>query len=159
MKNTAKLAVFALVAISTLSGCVVAPTGPQGPSMAVLPGTGKTFADFKADDKECRQFASDSIGGPKSAAGEAAKALGITAVGAALGAAVGGAIGGTHTERHGYGVPVNAQTGTAIGVAGGAATAMNTHNQDANNDQVRYDHAYVECMYANHERVPSSAMR
>lgn len=158
MKMITKFAVFALVTISTLSGCAMAPTGPKGPSMTVFPGTDKTFADFKADDQQCRQFALESIGGPKSAAGEVAKAVGITAVGAALGAAVGGAIGGTR-EHHGYGMGVNAQTGTGVGVAGGAAMAMNTHNADANNDQVRYDHAYAACMYANHNQVPPSAMR
>jgi len=154
MNKTAIFAVFALVTLSTLSGCAVAPTGPQGPSMTVLPGKDKTFADFKADDQQCRQFASDSLGGHKSAAGEAAKALGITAVGAAFGAAIGGALGGTNPHH-----AINAQTGTGVGVAGGAATAINTHNADANNDQVRYDHAYVECMYANHNRIPQSVMR
>lgn len=157
MNKTAALIVSALVTISTLSGCVVASTGPQGPSMTVLPGTGKTFADFKQDDNECRQFARDSIGGSKSGMGEVVKALGITGVGAGLGAAVGGGIGGTHTNR--YSPTLNAQSGTAIGVAGGAATAMQTHNADANNDQARYDHAYVECMYANHNKIPASAMR
>jgi hypothetical protein len=154
MNKTTFFAVSALVTLSTLSGCAVAPTGPQGPSMTVLPGKDKTFADFKADDQQCRQFALESIGGPKSAVGEAAKALGITAVSTALGAAVGDALGGTNRHH-----AVNAQTGAGVGVAGGAAAAINTHNADANNDQVRYDHAYVECMYANHERVPASAMR
>ena len=91
MNKTEIFVVVALVAISTLTGCAVAPTGPQGPSIIVLPAEGKPFADFKADDQQCRQFASDSLGGQKSAAGEAAKALGITAVGAAFGAAIGGA--------------------------------------------------------------------
>lgn len=156
MNKIAKFAVFALVAVSTLSGCAIAPTGPKGPSMTVFPGTGKTFVDFKHDDHECRQFASESIGGPKSGMAEVVKALGITAAGAGLGAAVGGGIGGTHTNR--YGPTLNAQSGTAIGVAGGAATAMQTHNADANNDQARYDHAYIECMVANHDRVPKWAM-
>jgi hypothetical protein len=154
MNKIAIFAVFALVTISTLSGCAVAPTGPQGPSIIVLPSVGKPFSDFKEDDQQCRKFASDSLGGQKSAAGEAVKALGITAVGAAFGAAIGGALGGTNPHH-----AINAQTGTGVGVAGGAATAINTHNEDANNDQVRYDHAYVACMYADHNQIPQSVMR
>ncbi|MGZ8250536.1 hypothetical protein [Methylomagnum sp.] len=37
-----------------IGGCA---TIPKGPSVLVLPGTGKAFAQFQADDSACRQFA------------------------------------------------------------------------------------------------------
>lgn len=36
---------------------------PSGPSMLALPGTGKSMESFRADDRECRQFSFDQIGG------------------------------------------------------------------------------------------------
>ena len=36
------------------SGCV---TVPPGPSVAVMPGSGKTFEQFQSDDASCRQWA------------------------------------------------------------------------------------------------------
>lgn len=40
-----------------LGGCV---TIPKGPSVLVLPGTGKEFTQFQTDDAACRQFAFSS---------------------------------------------------------------------------------------------------
>ena len=36
---------------------------PTGPSVMALPGTGKNFDQFRADDASCRQFAYAQIGG------------------------------------------------------------------------------------------------
>ena len=53
--------VFALLpAVLVLSACA---TIPDGPGVLVLPGTGKSFDEFKANDFECRQYASSQIGG------------------------------------------------------------------------------------------------
>jgi hypothetical protein len=59
---------------------------PNGLSMMALPGTGKTFERFRADDTDCRQCALSQAGGvtknPAAADSELRSALG-TAVGAA----------------------------------------------------------------------------
>ncbi|MGB5080920.1 MAG: hypothetical protein WBO23_09270, partial [Burkholderiales bacterium] len=60
---------------------------PSGPSVMVLPGTGKSFDQFRADDFDCRQFAHYQVGGK-----EAEQAAGDSvAKSAALGTAVGAA--------------------------------------------------------------------
>jgi len=41
-----------LAALLGLSACTVMPTGP---SVMALPGTGKSFDQFRADDYDCRQ--------------------------------------------------------------------------------------------------------
>jgi len=51
-----------------LGACATVPTGP---SVMVLPGTGKPFEQFQADDGACRQFALRSAGiTTKKAAGD-----------------------------------------------------------------------------------------
>ena len=52
---------LALIAsLSFLGACSVMPAGP---SVMALPGTGKTFDQFRADDNSCRQFAFQQVGG------------------------------------------------------------------------------------------------
>ena len=46
--------------ILLLAGCASAPTGP---GVMVLPGSGKSFDQFRFDDHECRQYASSQVGG------------------------------------------------------------------------------------------------
>jgi hypothetical protein len=41
-------------------GCA---TTPSGPGVLVLPGTGKSFDQFRADEQECRQYAGAQIAG------------------------------------------------------------------------------------------------
>ena len=48
-----------LVAVVGLAGCATIPTGP---SVMVLPGQGKPFEQFQADDAVCRQWASAQVG-------------------------------------------------------------------------------------------------
>ena len=43
-----------------LAGCATAPTGP---GVLVLPGTGKSFDQFRADEQECRQHAQAQTAG------------------------------------------------------------------------------------------------
>ncbi len=52
-----RLALLLLVA-----GCASEPPPPAGPGLLVLPGTGKSFDLFMADDRECRQFATSQLG-------------------------------------------------------------------------------------------------
>ena len=48
------------VATLTLGACAVLPAGP---SVMALPGTGKNFDQFRADDYSCRQYAFGQVGG------------------------------------------------------------------------------------------------
>ena len=119
---------------------------PSGPGVMVLPGTGKSFDQFRADDMECRQFASSQVGG--ATADQAAESSGVksAAVGAAVGAAAGAIIGGRH------GAATGAGTGLIIGGASGAAAASSSQHAL----QQRYDFGYQQCMYAKGHRIPSS---
>ena len=58
----------ALVAL-LLGACASVPSGP---SVLVLPGTGKNFEQFRADDADCRQYANLQLGGntPNEIAGD-----------------------------------------------------------------------------------------
>ena len=60
-----------------LTGCAL----PNGPSVMVLPGSSKHFAQFRGDDAQCRQFAYGQIGG---------KTPGVSAVGAGADTTVAG---------------------------------------------------------------------
>src|SRR5258706_16285480 len=87
-----------LLRISTVSAAslllVACVSMPKGPSVMVLPGSGKSFDQFRYDDVECRQFADFQVGGKSAsdiAADSAAKSAVVgTAIGAAAGAALGG---------------------------------------------------------------------
>ena len=61
-----KSGVLLLLLIPLLSACAVMPTGP---SVMVLPGVGKPFDQFQADDMGCRQFAQTQTDIPPGAAG------------------------------------------------------------------------------------------
>src|SRR2546427_5314877 len=106
--------VLALVFTFSLGACA---TVPLGPSVMVLPGTGKTFDQFQADDAVCRQWASVQTGTtPQRAAGSS------TAKGAALGTLLGAGLGaaiGAATGHPGVGAAVGAGGGLLAGTAGG----------------------------------------
>lgn len=53
---------FLAVAV-VLGACATVPTGP---TVAVLPGTGKSFEQFRADDAACQQYAVAQAGGTTS---------------------------------------------------------------------------------------------
>src|SRR5919199_1746868 len=67
-----KRSLLALGALALFAGCATPP--PSGPSVMVLPGSGKSFDQFRFDDNECRQFATAQIGGTSNA--QAAPATG-----------------------------------------------------------------------------------
>ena len=111
-----------------------------------LPGTGKTFDQFRIDDGSCRQFASGQVGGVSASQAATTSAVGSAAVGTALGAAAGAAFNG------GRGAAVGAGAGLLAGSVLGAGAAQTS----ADEVQRRYDSAYVQCMYAAGDRVPLS---
>ena len=132
-----------VAALLLLGACATIPTGP---SVMVMPGSGKSFDQFRADDAECRQFALGQIGG--ATANEAAIDSGVrsAALGTAVGALAGAAMGGH--EGAGVGAGVGLLAGTAAGANAGQASGYGS--------QRRYDNAYIQCMYAKGERVPVS---
>ena len=112
----------------------------------VLPGTGKSFEQFRADDMDCRQFASSQVGG--NTADQAAETSGLksAAVGTAIGAAAGAIVGGRR------GAATGAGTGLIVGGAAGAGAAGSSQHAL----QQRYDFGYQQCMYAKGHRIPVS---
>jgi hypothetical protein len=132
-----------LLALLMLGACT---TLPSGPGVMALPGTGKSFDQFRSDDFDCRQFASMQVGG--TAPNQAAADSGIksAAVGTLVGAAAGAAINGSS------GAAVGAGTGLAVGALAGTGAAESS----AYGLQRRYDFAYIQCMYAKGHKVPVS---
>ncbi len=138
--------IFAVSFLGVLAGCV---TVPNGPSIAVMPAPGKPFDLFVSEDKECRQFAQQSIGGATAQQAANNSAVESIAVGTALGAVAGAAMGG--------GGQNGAGTGAAIGMLGGAAMGSEASQYSGREAQRRYDIAYEQCMYAKGNQLPQSA--
>lgn len=137
-----KKIIFVSACLLTISGCT---TIPDGPSMMALPGTGKSFEQFRYDDRGCQQYGLQQSGVSASQAANDSmvkSAVVGTVVGTALGAALGG---------HG-GAAIGAGTGLFVGsVEGSNAAAVSSDIA-----QQRYDNAYIQCMYAKGHRVPVS---
>jgi hypothetical protein len=114
----------------------------------VLPGSGKNFDQFRADDFECRNYAFAQSGAktPDQAGSDAG--VNTAAVGAVVGAAAGAAIG-----RSGHA----AVAGAGLGTAGGALAGTGTAAHSARTVQGRYDIAFQQCMYAKGHQIPMAA--
>jgi hypothetical protein len=140
------LMVSFLVVASLLAGCATMPTGP---SVMSLPGTGKSFDQFRLDDFVCRQFANEQSGGMTSQQAAQDSAVKSAVVGTILGAAAGAAIGSVSGDM-GAGAAIGAGSGLVLGSAAGSGYSSSSYYEA----QRRYDHAYVQCMYAKGNRVP-----
>lgn len=137
-----------LLAMPLLGACATVPTGP---SVMVLPGAGKPFEVFQADDDACRQWAQRQSGAQP---GEVA--AGSTVGGAAIGTLLGGALGaaiGAAAGNPGIGAAIGAGSGLVLGTASGASAGA----QSGMSVQRRYDIAYQQCMYAKGNQVPAVA--
>jgi len=136
-----KIAFAALPMLLVLGACV---SMPSGPSILVLPGTGKNFDQFRFDETDCRNYASALLGGKDANSAAAEAGLKSAAVGTAIGAVAGAAIGG--------------RSGAAVGAGGGALVGGAAGTGAASTSQYglqrRYDNAYIQCMYAKGHRVP-----
>jgi outer membrane lipoprotein SlyB len=142
MKSFTRIVCISLAV--ALTGCA---TTPGGPSNMALPGTGKDFNLFRADDLSCRDFALGQIGS-KSVNQQYNQSLAATtAVGTVIGAALGAAAGG------GQGAAIGAGVGALSGGAIGADTAATS----GDNAQQKYDNAYLQCMYAAGHKIPVPA--
>jgi uncharacterized protein YcfJ len=141
MKTTHLLIMLAAL---SLTACA---TNPTGPSNMALPGTGKDFNLFRADDLSCRDFALTQIGGKTVNQQYNASLATTTAVGTVVGAAIGAAAGG------GQGAAI----GAGMGALSGGAIGSNTAAVSGMNAQDKYDNAYLQCMYAAGHRIPVPA--
>jgi hypothetical protein len=131
-----------LLALVMVSACTTYPTGP---TVMALPGSGKSFDQFRVDDLDCRQYANMQAGG--TTADQAAVDSGVrsAALGTALGAAAGAAIGGNSQ---------GAAAGAGAGLLLGALAGTGTGQASGYYVQRRYDNGYVQCMYMKGNKVP-----
>lgn len=107
-----------LLLLFSLGACVSIPSGP---SVMALPGSGKTFDQFRNDDFYCKQYASEQVSGVTPNQASISSGLGSAAVGTGLGAAAGAALGG------GTGAAIGAGSGL---LGGGWWEAAPPANQD-----------------------------
>lgn len=119
---------------------------PNEPSVMVLPGTGKTFDQFRADNEVCKQFAYEQVNRQTPDGTAVDSGVRSAAVGTILGAAAGAAING------GRGASAGAGAGLALGGLAGTGAAETS----ASRLQQRYDVGYQQCMYAKGHRIPAS---
>jgi hypothetical protein len=141
-----KKALAGLGALLALAGCASVPTGP---SVMVLPGSGKSFDQFRFDDYECRQYAHVQSGGATANQAAANSGVASAAVGAAVGTVAGAAIGGSE----------GAGVGAGLGLATGALAGTGAAAQSGATAQHRYDIGYQQCMYAKGHKIPMAASR
>jgi phage tail tape-measure protein len=141
MNPTLKWSPIAVVLLA--AACTTMPTGP---SVMVLPGTGKSFDQFRADDLVCRQFASDQIGGATANSAAADNTVRSAALGTAVGALAGAAMGGHE----------GAGTGAGAGLLMGTVAGSGTGERSGYDAQRRYDNSYIQCMYSYGHKVPVS---
>jgi outer membrane lipoprotein SlyB len=128
-----------MAAALALSGC--APT-VLAPTVPVMPGPGKPFDQFSADQATCQSYASAQVAPLTAQANNQAfgSALLTTALGAGLGAAIGGGRGAA------IGAVGGALVGTTAGAQGSSIAGMGIQQQ--------YDIFYSQCMYARGNQVP-----
>ena len=135
---------IAVAAALILGGCASIPTGP---SLMALPGSSKTFDQFRFDDAECQRYAFEQIGGTTAQQAANTSAARSAAIGTVIGAVAGAAIDG-HS-----GAGIGAGTGLIVGSIAGAESGQ----RSGFGTQRQYDNAYVQCMYARGHKVPVSA--
>jgi hypothetical protein len=135
-----------LIGLILVAGCASLPTGP---SVMSLPGSRKTFDEFRVDDAECRQFANGQVGGTTPQTAAIDSSVGSAVIGTAVGAGAGALMGGS--QGAGVGAGIGLVTGALVGqgYAGGAYYAV----------QQRYDFAYQQCMYAKGNKIPVAGYR
>jgi hypothetical protein len=142
---TKQIIVLPVVAALFLTACASVPTGP---SVMVLPGTGKGFEQFQSDDAVCRQWAAQQTG---TTTGKAAteSTVGGAAIGTLVGAAAGAALGAA------AGSPATgAAVGAGVGLLGGTAVGAGNAQGTSISVQRRYDVAYMQCMYLKGNQIP-----
>jgi hypothetical protein len=129
-----------LLPLILLGACTVMPSGP---SAMVLPGSGKSFDQFRADDFSCRNYAQLQVG---NSAQQTSVDSGVRS--AALGTVIGAVAGAAMDRGHGAGV------GAGTGLAFGTMAGLGAGEGSGYSVQQRYDVAYMQCMYSYGHRIP-----
>jgi hypothetical protein len=142
------LAVAALISLSLFGGCA---TAPFGPTVQCMPEPGKPFDLFQQEQKECQDYAFQSMGGQAAVDRANANAVGQGVLGTLIGAAAGAVTGAAFGDA-GVGAGIGAGAGMVGGAGAGANSAANSNAQL----QLLYDNAYEQCMYAKGNQVPSA---
>ena len=130
-----KFALLCAFGATLLSGCA-AP--PMGPLVQVLPSPGKPYAQFVAEDNQCRATANSAVAGQAQVANN--RAIGGAVLSTALGAGLGAIVGGGR--------------GAAVGSVAGAGIGAGTSSGAQGGIQAQYDSVYTQCMYASGNQVP-----
>ena len=134
------------VAVGLLTtACATVPTGP---SVMVLPGQGKNFDQFQADDSACRQWALQQTGTTTGHA-SAGSTVGGAAIGTAVGAAAGAALGAAAGNP-----AIGAAAGAGVGLLGGTVAGATAGADAGSTAQRRFDMTYMQCMYAKGNQIP-----
>ena len=140
------LSFFVVLLVMLFVGCASVPLGP---SVTVMPTPGKPLQMFQAEDRECREWALQQIGGQEAVDAANQRSAGHAIIGTLIGAAAGALIGGG-VDQVGAGAAIGAGAGLVGGVASGASSAA----QSSSAIQQLYDNAYLQCMYAKGNQVP-----
>jgi hypothetical protein len=114
----------------------------MGPTVQVMPGPGKPFDAFQADQYNCKGYAEQTVAGQAQNANN--RAVGAAAIGTVLGAGLGAAIGGGR----------GAAIGAGSGAIAGTGIGMGSSSNEQMGIQQQYDNAYAQCMYAKGNMVP-----
>ena len=136
-----KTSILMVTAAAALAGCA---SLPEGPGVMALPGSSRSFDQFRGDDVSCQQYAMLQVGGTTPTQAQVSSGVGSAVAGAALGAAAGAVIGG------GQGAAIGAGSGLVAGGLVGTSAA----SYAGRTIQERYDIHYIQCMYAQGHRVP-----
>ena len=126
-----------------LASCATIPTGP---SIMALPGSGKSFDQFRDDDVYCKQYALAQVEGTTANQASMRSGVGTAALGTLVGAAAGAAFGGAE----------GAAIGAGSGLLGGTLMGSGTSRASGDIRQQRYGIGYTQCMYGKGHRVPVS---
>ncbi len=135
-----KLCGLGFAALLGLQACA---TVPLGPTVQVLPQSGKPFAQFAQERDYCASYANATVQGQAEVANQ--RAVGGAVLGTVLGAGLGAALG------RGRGAAVGAAGGAALGTGIGASGTA----QAQGGIQAQYDNAYVACMVSKGNVLPT----
>jgi hypothetical protein len=135
-------AIAMLFLTSSFPGLVMAQT------VAVMPGPGKTLAQFDNDEAACLSYAQSKTA---PAAQAANSANGTVARGMVRGTAAGALFGAAGGDA-GKGAAI----GAGVGLVGGSIRRNRQADQSAQYVQQSYDIAYAQCMKTKGNSVPAN---
>lgn len=146
-----KITVAALVPLLALGACTAAT--PTGPTITALPGPGKSWEQFQADQASCQAYAQSQM---PYAGATAQNSQNNSVATAALGTAIGAGAGAVLGSLSGN-VGAGAAIGAGAGLLGAAAVAGNNTQATADSLQHRYNVAYAQCMVGHGETIQQAA--